>query len=1045
MGPTITTPATPLTACPLHVHFERIVQTHPERTAVSFGRERLSYRDLNGRANDLAHRLEGLGVRTGQAVGVCLRPCPAIAVALLAIQKLGCAYVPLDPDYPQERLRDISADAALAVTLTDDALLGQLGDALAQPFVIPEAPAELPANLGRDLDEGGTAVIFYTSGTTGQPKGIALSRGNIAYYVLSAIRQFGINPEDRILSVARYSFSISLFDLLTGLLAGGELVILRRDVVMDFAALSAELARATVAHLGPSLLKGLVRHAGTGAAPSFQGLRHISSGGDFVPADLLEDLKTVFPRAELFVIYGCSEVACMGCFYPVPRDAAVERSFLGRAFPGTEVLVLGEDGTPAPAGAIGEICFHGPGVMTGYVNKPDLTRRSFVDVGGRTFYRTGDLGRIHDSGNLEFMGRNDFQIKLRGQRIELVEIEGHLRRAPGVRDAVLTAASVGSEEKRLIAYLTLEDPSTFHLGPVRDYLRARLPDYMVPSGWIVLDRMPLNVNLKISRRDLPPPTLDNLIDTEPHVAPRSDEERLLAGIWQEVLGIPQVGVTDDFFGLGGDSLMVMNVCLLAAEHGLRITPSRLAKAPTIAALAAGGIPRYPQGGAAAAPETESETLTSIPPVVLRFLYERGSNTPHHWNISRIVVARRPLVPVRVEQAFRQLGARHDALRLRFESVAGRWQARILESSEETLAFRTVDLSHLSREAQDRTIAEVAGACQQRVNLTIGPLACMVLFELGEGRRQELFFVVHHFAMDVISWKIFWLELDSAYRRLEEGRTEPMPPPALSFRDWTEALRGCANAPEAEAAVQDWVQRDWAQVPTLPKDLPSERERNTNDSALELKMSLSPEETRALQRHAERGASVECVLLGALAFALARWQGTGLVHFDRLVHGRNLSPREADVSRTVGCMISYAPALLAIDPGEPAEAILRGVAAQMERAGDSGTLIDLYRYLGTQPALAGALARLPRTEVLINYRGKIDDVIDRSHLFSHGYGLAGLDHDPAGLRLYPLAISVDVVDDHLETRFVYSTNLHRRDTIERLGTDFTGFIRAALGR
>ena len=1036
---------------PLHSVFARHAREHSGRMAVSFDGEHLTYGELNKRANQLAHCLMSMGIKAESRVGVCLRPGLEIIVVLLAILKSGGTYVPIDPDYPQARIKNIVEDAALDITISHETMIDSLGDVFTHPYSYAQLRAILDAkncdNPRVDIQEQQTAYIFYTSGTTGQPKGIAISHKGLAYYVLSAIDQFGMTPNDVALTIAKFSFSISLFDLMSSLTAGGSLRILPRDVIMDYAGLSSALEGATIVHIGPNLLKGLVRYINNHHANSreFGGLRHVSSGGDFVPAELLEELKRIFHQAEIYVIYGSTEIACMGCCYLIPRECKVDRSFIGKPFAGAECVLLSAEGGLAPDQEVGEICFKGPGIMKGYLNKPELTRDAFESINGETYFRTGDMGRIHASGNLEYLGRRDFQIKLRGQRIELLEVEGHLRQAPGIRDAVVAMAEVGASDSRLIAYITLENPDAFSLSAVRAHLQGELPEYMQPSGWIVLDRMPLNENFKLARKALPPPTLGNLIVTETYTAPRSETERLLQAIWQGVLRNPCVGIHDNFFHIGGDSLMGMNVCMLAAEQGIRIAPSQLTKAPTIAGLAAAGVGQHLEGGEGLPEQGLHGTLDNLSPFILHFLHKRGPELPHRWNVSRMLVARKSLSFGLTQQTMATLGARHDALRLRVERMGDQWQGSVMETSKETLVCKRVDLSSSSESEQSAAMAEVAETCQREVNLKHGPMACMVLFERGNERPQELFFVVHHFAMDVISWKVFWLEFESVYRRLEAGGNAPPYSLPCSYRDWAHALRRHADSPAVEADVQRWLGQDWSKVPPLPKDFGGGSEVNTNGSARTVRLTLSKLETQTLTQSGAQGLDAECILLSGLAVAFGRWQGSSVVHFDRLVHGRNVAPPDIDISRTIGCIISYAPTLLTLDPEAAVDQILTRVSEQLRLVGDSATSIDLYRYLGSKSELAGPLKRLPKADVLINYRGKVDDILEKSSLFGRTYELAGIDHNPQGLRLYSIAVLIDAVDDGLEMRFVYSENLHQRESIEALGAACLKFLRSVLNR
>ena len=1024
----------------LHTVFERNAQENPYKNAISFAGEHLTYKELNEKANELAHWLISQGIKAESLVAVCVRPGFEIIVALLAIQKAGGVYLPIDPDYPKGRIQSIVEDAAIELTIAQEDIVKNLGDVLIRPYTIEQTKFVLGAaarnNPRVEICPEDTAYVFYTSGTTGKPKGIAISYKSFAYYVLSAIDSFGMTPKDTTLTIAKYSFSISLFDLMTSIISGGQLIVLPRDEIMDYGSLTNALEQATVVHIGPNLLKGLLGYIKKNYAvyDRFAGLRHVSSGGDLVPAELLEELKVIFSQAEIYVIYGCTEVACMGCYYLAPRNTLIEKSYIGKPFKDTEVILLSDRGDKVAYGEIGEICFKGPGVMKGYLNRPELNERAFVKIDNAIYFRTGDLGRIHPSGNLEYLGRQDFQIKLRGQRLELVEIESHLRQAPGIKDAVATAQNIGASDKRLIAYITLENPANFSLEATRAYIHHRLPDYMQPSGWIILDSMPLNENYKIARKALPPATQENLIVIQAYVAPRNETEQILTDIWQNILDILRVGIEDNFFNIGGDSLSAMNISMLAAEKGIEVSPIQMANTPTIAGLVEAGVQQY-EANNSVLENADSGSIPELPPFISRFLYERDCQNPHHWNVSRILVAKKPLSFEIIEKTFNYLGERHDALKLRFVLNGDRWQARVMETSQGNLTCKAVDLSHLSQEQQDEAIAEVTQAHHHEIHLTNGPIACMVLFNLGQNRPQELFFVVHHFAMDVISWKIFWLEFELAYQQFEAKSETILSTSPTSFRSWTQVLRQYTNSSPVETSIQQWIQQPWSQVHPLPKDISDDSKLNTNGSARAESFALSRLQTQNLMRTGTRELDVESILIASLATALAHWQENNFVYFERLVHGRNVGLSEFELSRTLGCILSYAPTLLKVDRQASVGTNLHEVATQMEQSKDSGANIDLYRYLGSKPDLVDGLEQLPKAEVLFNYRGKVDDVIERSSIFDEPRSISGSDHNPDGLRQYPLAIVVDIIDGQLEVRCVYSTNMHKQESIQAFCTEF----------
>jgi amino acid adenylation domain-containing protein len=575
----------------VHQRFEHQAATAPYAPAVRFLDRALSYDALNRRANYLARVLQQRGVRPGQRVVVCLEPSLDIAVALLGILKAGAVYVPVDPGYPSARVRAILEDTQPAVVLTEEPLrlkfeLAETNTlslaALAQPEL------ELEGNPDHRPVADQPASVFYTSGSTGAPKGVVSSQSNLRHYVRVAQQAYRIGPGDVMPALARFSFSISLFELLTPLVSGATLRILPRAEVIDPKALARALGEVTIFHAGPSLLKGLLAYIRREYASfeDFAGVKHASSGGDMVPPEVLEGLKQVFSNAEVFVIYGCSEISCMGCTYPVPRDRTVTKTYVGKAFEDMTVRVLAIDGRDAEPGEVGEIVFAGQGVTLGYLERADLTAERFVLRDGDRYYRTGDLGRFNPEGWLEMLGRSDFQVKIRGMRVELAEVESELRRAPGVLDAVAAAHESADGERMLIAYVVPGHDGAAgkaeRLNAIRSHLAQRLPDYMVPAVYVELERLPLNFNLKLDRRALPAPSETDFraLASSAVREPESDSERTLAACFSQVLKLERIGLDDNFFELGGDSLRAVELCLgVESALGVRLEGIDLLREP----------------------------------------------------------------------------------------------------------------------------------------------------------------------------------------------------------------------------------------------------------------------------------------------------------------------------------------------------------------------------------------------------------------------------------------------------------------------------------
>ncbi len=549
---------------PIYRHVEAHAAQYPTAIALRFKSQHLTYAELNQRANQLAHFLTHKGIRPGDRVAVCIQPSLEIAVCLLGILKAGGIYVPLDPTHPAGRLAMILDDTDAAILLTQAPLLSSLPQEIQTICLdrewdsIHPFPTHNPA-LAILLDQ--TAYIIYTSGTTGAPKGVAASHRNLVNYILATQDRLGFDRHDVMPAIARFTFSISLFELLSPLAAGGTLVILEREHILDFERLTQTLEQLTMLHTVPSLMRQLLIYIQDNQLDltKFRRLKHIFTGGDTVAPDLLETLKNVFQNAAVAVLYGCSEVSSLCTAYPVSRNHVITKSRVGKPFNNVSLRLYDLDQNLVPIGVAGEIYVGGAGVTSGYLHREDLTQEKFVTIDSQRFYRTGDLGRFHPDGNLEFLGRSDFQIKLRGIRIELGDIEAALRQAPSVSEGVVMAHQLANGEKSLVAYLVLAKKSDSTIESIRQFLQANLPDYMVPSAFVVLDEMPLNPNRKVDRRALPLPTAENLVSLKTFVPPSNEWEQKLTEIWEAVLGIHPIGVIDRFIDLGGHSLLATQI------------------------------------------------------------------------------------------------------------------------------------------------------------------------------------------------------------------------------------------------------------------------------------------------------------------------------------------------------------------------------------------------------------------------------------------------------------------------------------------------------
>ena len=569
-------------------------RVRPRAVAARFHGTVLTYGELEARSSRLAHLLQARGVGEGARVAVCLTPSFDVLVSMLAIWKVGAVYVPLDPTHPEALIGMIVDEAQPAQVLT----LSHLS-ALTQPARFPQFCFDTDASALAALPTEPPPVavtlahashMFYTSGTTGRPKGVVATQGNLAHYVHVGLQAYRFVPEDIFISVARYTFSISLFELLFPLCSGASVKLMERENVLAPDRFAQALEDVTVLHCGPSLLGNLFRHlrSAAAAAKTLPRMRHASSGGDLVPPHIQEELKTVFPNAELFVIYGCTEVSVMGCTHPIRREVKATRSLVGKPFPDTAVRVMDARGALVPVGVVGEICFSGKGVTAGYYRRDELTAQKYVQREGRRFYTTGDMGRIHADGNLEILGRRDYQVQVRGIRIELAGIENTVRDLGLAAQCAVVLKKVDEQDMRLVAFVA--QPETTSVGAFRRALSARLPEYMLPQHLVVLDALPLTANGKVDRDQLAQLSWEAQAEALPTARENREQgtalEEQIAQTMARVLERPVVDPDADFFEQGGDSLLAV-LLLLELENvlGIKLSPDVLFEHSTVRALA----------------------------------------------------------------------------------------------------------------------------------------------------------------------------------------------------------------------------------------------------------------------------------------------------------------------------------------------------------------------------------------------------------------------------------------------------------------------------
>jgi non-ribosomal peptide synthase protein (TIGR01720 family) len=568
------------------------------------------------------------------------------------------------------------------------------------------------------------------------------------------------------------------------------------------------------------------------------------------------------------------------------------------------------------------------------------------------------------------------------------------------------------------------------VSELQDYLREKLPDYMVPQAFVFLDALPLSANGKVDRRALPEP--EQARGAAELIAPSNRKEQMLADIWAKVLGVEQVGIYDNFFELGGDSILSIRAGAKASEMGLRLTPDQIFQYRTIAELAA-------VVGTTEAVRAEQGLVTGRVPLtpIQQWFFEQEFDTPQHWNQAVLVEVRQTIDPVLMKQAAQHIVEHHDALRLRFVKTDSGWEQSNTANTD--FSFEMNDLSHLPDEEQAAAIQGAAREAQTGFNLSEGPLMKVVAFNLGARKRGRLLFVIHHLVVDAVSWRILLEDFASAYTALARRETVTLPPKSTSFKQWATLLADYASS---EACAQDsdyWTAESKSATSRLPRDLAEGR--NTVESGRTITSALGVEQTRALLQDvpAIYQTQINDVLLTALAQTLTRWTGESVLTIELEGHAREPLFDHVDLTRTVGWLTSVFPVTLELNENCDAGEALRIVKEQLRRVPQHGMNYGLLRYLGHDHKLSERLRAVPQPEVGFLYFGQFDQEFSVDSLFALSDESAGAAQSPANRRPHVLDVEARVSSGQLQVTWIYSENLHRRETIEALAAGFVATL------
>lgn len=1075
----------------IHHLIETQTQQNPQQIAVVGECQTLTYHQLNAHANQLARHLQRLGVKPDDRVGICVGRSPSMMVGLLGILKAGGAYVPLDPVLPPERLKFMLEDSQAEIIITKDDLTSIIPSYLGKMVVLEtdrDAIAyQSETNLNIEVRPENLAYVIYTSGSTGTPKGVAIEHRQLLNYIQ------GITPRLNLPSGANYglisTFAADLGNtvIFPALCGGGSLHILSQEHTTDPTALGDYFAKQggiDCLKIVPSHLRALM----TEISNPVQILpkKCLVLGGETAPWELVEQVQKFAPNCQIINHYGPTEATVGVLTYKVTQvseNIGAATVPLGCPLPNTQIFLLDKQLRPVPVGFPGELYIGGDNLARGYLNQPSLkqdrfqtnpfnqelsvkvknhklklkiTRGQWFDRDAKfkikteelekslepkkrkfsfskRLYRTGDLARYLPDGNIEFLGRIDNQIKLHGFRIELGELEASLKSHPSVMETVVLLSEKNTEQKRLVAYIVPRVRPAPKVSELRHYLQETLPEFMIPSRFVFLNRFPLTPNGKLDRgKLLDAGTTDPELETS-YIAPKTHQEKILAKIWADVLNVEQVGIEDNFFELGGDSILSIQIVARAKAAGLGFKPIQLFQHSTIAdLLKVIQIGKFkPQAG-------ETSGLVPLTPIQQWFFGQSLPN-PHHWNMSIILETPPQLQQEHLETVIQHLIEHHDTLRLSFELGEFGWIQSYGEVGEKISCVQ-VELSKIG----DRELPEILAAegtkHQISLNLAAPPLLRFVWFNLGKERTGRLLVIMHHLLMDGVSWRIWLEDFRTAYRQLERAEAIELPKKTTSFKYWVQKLTDYAQSDTLLQELDYWL----AQRQPSPSSLPQMPSTGLNSvaSTETVTVFLETTETQVALHQVSRlhHTQMNELLLCGLLQTCQRWRGENDLLVELEGHGREALFEDVDLSRSLGWFTTRFPVLLSCEASFSPSQTLQVVKETLRQIPNRGIGYGLLRYLSNSPEIREKLSHLPQAEICFNYLGQFTQENSIFPLLMENQG-----REKSGLGKHTPSITIDamVIEGHTQLEWKYNRDLYQRETIETLARDFINSLKTLI--
>lgn len=1011
---------------------EKMAAQFPNHTAVSDKKNSLSYQTLHESSNNFAHQLLEKGLQANQVVGLFVERSVEMLVGIWTILKAGGAYLPIDPDYPKERIRFLLEDADLSIVLTQSKLKDALPDDLPDLIALDTADNK-EKNISTphiSIQKEQLAYLIYTSGSTGRPKGVAVTHGNLLHSTLARKHYYPDSPSAFLL-LSSFAFDSSVAGIFWTTCTGGHLVLPPKRIEQDLYAFGQLIAKHQITHtlLLPSLYNTILNYI---PIPQLQSLKTVVVAGEACTRNLSHLHFEQLPNTRLYNEYGPTEASVWCIAHELQADSEDLTVPIGRPIPNAKAYILNEQLQPMPVGVVGDLYIGGLGIAQGYWQREDLTSERFSpnpfsENEADRMYKTGDLARYRADGTIDFLGRKDRQVKVRGYRIELEEVRYAIKQQKAVEEAVVAIHQAEDQQQSASLLSFVKTKERLNADSLRSYLKDHLPNYMIPASFQFVETFPTLPNGKIDTKAL----LENYAakDTEKSAyhAPSSELEKTLTAIWEEVLNQESIGIHNNFFEIGGDSILSIQIIAKARKAGISLSANALFEHQNIAELAL-----FAAFDNKAKSKNELVTGESQLLPIQHWFFEEHQHAPAHWNQAFRFDVVDNLQIEKIEEATQYLVQQHDVLRLKFVQEAEAWKSYYV-APEQSTVFHQYDLSDVLSEEQEHLIEQALKDLQNQFDLSKGNLFKVLYFQCGAKQADHLILLAHHLVVDAISWQILIADFKAIYEQLLQSPTPTLSAKTLSYQAWGKTLQTWVEAGKFDAELAYWQQQSTIELPTDFEVSTKMIEANAQTAHA----TFDKDYTQKLltEIHDAYNTKVEDILIAGLLLALQKQYRLSKVSLALERHGREDLETQLDFSESVGWFTSQFPITISTKLHADLGDFIKSVKEQIRSIPNKGIGYGVLRYLSKREELHQSFA------LNFNYLGQVmqlqEELLGTAHFIQKNM------RHPQSERHCIWEINASIKDQKLHLNWTYSEERHQAASIQNLLTAFQNSLKELI--